>query len=187
MGVVNQRHAPAAFTPRKDPVPIVQEAGLASEPDWIRAENLAPTGIRTRTFQLVASRYTYWAIAATIIKLTVDFRNCLANSSLPHVKFFLRLIRQHEITVQELLELFVNLALNRDWAISFAFQPLCLRAKAPATSWIGRCLVRTLLLGDARNTSCLCQELNPQFSDGATQPHLYCVLDIERKWDLPVA
>ena len=29
MGVGGQRHAPATFTPRKDPVPIVQEAGLA--------------------------------------------------------------------------------------------------------------------------------------------------------------
>ena len=28
MGVGGQRHAPAAFTPGKDPVPIVQKAGL---------------------------------------------------------------------------------------------------------------------------------------------------------------
>ena len=47
MGVGGQRHAPAAFTPRKDPVPIVQEAGWASRPVWIGAENLAPTGIRS--------------------------------------------------------------------------------------------------------------------------------------------
>ena len=45
MGVGGQHHAPAAFTPGKDPVPIVQEAGWASEPVWIGAENLAPTGI----------------------------------------------------------------------------------------------------------------------------------------------
>ena len=33
------------FTPGKDPVSIVQEAGWASGPVWTGAENLAPTGI----------------------------------------------------------------------------------------------------------------------------------------------
>ena len=47
MGVSGQHHAPAAFTPVKDPVPITQEAGWASEPVRISAENLAPTGIRS--------------------------------------------------------------------------------------------------------------------------------------------
>jgi hypothetical protein len=45
MEVGGQHHVPAAFTPGKDPVAIVQEAGWASEPVWIGAENLAPTGI----------------------------------------------------------------------------------------------------------------------------------------------
>jgi len=35
------------LTPWKDPVPIVQEAGWASGPVWMGAENLAPTGIRS--------------------------------------------------------------------------------------------------------------------------------------------
>ena len=35
------------FTPEKDPVPIVQEAGLAPGPVWTGGENLAPTGIRS--------------------------------------------------------------------------------------------------------------------------------------------
>jgi len=35
------------FTPRKDPVPIVQKAGCAPEQVWTGAENLAPTGIRS--------------------------------------------------------------------------------------------------------------------------------------------
>ena len=35
------------FTPGKDPVPIVQEAGWAPGPVWKGAENLAPTGIRS--------------------------------------------------------------------------------------------------------------------------------------------
>ena len=47
MGVRGQRHAPAAFTPGKDPVPIVQEAGWAPGSVWIGAKNLAPTGIRS--------------------------------------------------------------------------------------------------------------------------------------------
>ena len=35
------------FTPGKDRVPIVQEAGWAPEPFWTDAENIAPTGIRS--------------------------------------------------------------------------------------------------------------------------------------------
>ena len=35
------------FTPWKDPVPIVQEAGWAPGPVWTGAKNLAPTGIRS--------------------------------------------------------------------------------------------------------------------------------------------
>ena len=35
------------FTPRKDLVPIVQEAGWAPGPVWTGAENLAPTEVRS--------------------------------------------------------------------------------------------------------------------------------------------
>jgi hypothetical protein len=35
------------FAPRKDPVPIVQEAGWAPRPVWMGAENLVPTGTRS--------------------------------------------------------------------------------------------------------------------------------------------
>jgi len=35
------------FTPGKDPVPTVQEAGWTPGPVWTGAENLAPTGIRS--------------------------------------------------------------------------------------------------------------------------------------------
>jgi len=38
-------YAPAAFTPGKDLVPIVQDARWAPGPVWMGAENLAPTGI----------------------------------------------------------------------------------------------------------------------------------------------
>ena len=53
------------FAPGKDPVPILQEAGWAPGPVWIDAENLVPTGIRSRTVQLVVSRYTDWATRPT--------------------------------------------------------------------------------------------------------------------------
>ena len=38
---------PGRFTPGKDPIPIVQEAGWAPGPLWTSAENLAPIGIRS--------------------------------------------------------------------------------------------------------------------------------------------
>ena len=47
MAVGGQRHGPAAFTPGKDPVPIVQEAGWFPGPVWTGAENIAPTWIRS--------------------------------------------------------------------------------------------------------------------------------------------
>jgi hypothetical protein len=53
------------FTPGKDPVPIVQEAGLAPEPVWRGVENLAPLGFDPRTVQPVASRYTYCTTRST--------------------------------------------------------------------------------------------------------------------------
>ena len=63
-GVGGQHHAPAAFTPRKDPVPIVWEVGWAQGQVWTGAENLAPPGFDPRTFQPVASRYNDYAIPA---------------------------------------------------------------------------------------------------------------------------
>jgi hypothetical protein len=44
---VGGRHATAAFTPGKEPVPIAQEAGWAPRPVWIGAENFVQTGIRS--------------------------------------------------------------------------------------------------------------------------------------------
>ena len=38
---------PGRFSSCKDPVPIVQEAGLAPGTVWVGEENLAPTGVRT--------------------------------------------------------------------------------------------------------------------------------------------
>ena len=47
MGVGGQRHTPATLPPRKDPVPIVQEAGWAPGPVRTGAENLTYAGIRS--------------------------------------------------------------------------------------------------------------------------------------------
>jgi len=53
------------FTPGKDPVPIVQEAGWDPGPVWTGAENLAPPGFDPRTVQPIASRYTNYATLPT--------------------------------------------------------------------------------------------------------------------------
>ena len=47
MGVGGQHHTPAALPAGKDLVPIVQEAGWASELVWTGAENLHLTRIRS--------------------------------------------------------------------------------------------------------------------------------------------
>jgi hypothetical protein len=55
------------FTPEKDLVPIVQEAGWAPGPVWTDVENLTPPlGFDPRTVQPVASRYTDYATWPTL-------------------------------------------------------------------------------------------------------------------------
>jgi hypothetical protein len=74
MGVGGQHHTPAVFTPGKDPVPIVQEAGWAPGPVWIGVENLTPPpGFDPRTFQPIAGRYTDWAIPAPDSAVTHNY------------------------------------------------------------------------------------------------------------------
>jgi hypothetical protein len=46
MGVGRQCHTLAAL-PLTDPVPTVQETGLALGPVWVGKENLAPTWVQT--------------------------------------------------------------------------------------------------------------------------------------------
>jgi hypothetical protein len=58
--VGGQHHAPATF-PREMAV-------------WTDAENLAPTGIRSRTVQTVVSRYTNCAVPVHIIQKVVLFK-----------------------------------------------------------------------------------------------------------------
>ena len=61
---------PGPFTPRKDVVPIVHEAGWASEPVWTGAENFTPhqDSIPVPSSP-VASRYTDYAIMALIFRV----------------------------------------------------------------------------------------------------------------------
>ena len=64
------------FTPRKDPVPIVQETGWAPGPVWTGVENLTPTGIRSPDrparsqllYRLCLPRYTNYATRPTHAK-----------------------------------------------------------------------------------------------------------------------
>ena len=60
-----RRGEESASRPRKDPVPIVQEVGWTPRPFWTGAENLATTGIRSPTLQLLASRYTDYVTRPT--------------------------------------------------------------------------------------------------------------------------
>ena len=65
MGVGGQHQAPAALRSLKDPVLIVQEAGvgLRAGLDGCGKSRLPPE-FDPRTVQLVASRYSDWAIVA---------------------------------------------------------------------------------------------------------------------------
>jgi len=68
-----QHHAPAAFTPGKDPVLIVQEAGWAPEPVWIGAENLAPPGF-DQLFNIFIYIYiTYYTRICLIYHLIYNY------------------------------------------------------------------------------------------------------------------
>ena len=63
---------PGRFTPRKDPVSIVQEAGCAPGSVWTGADNLAPTGIPSpnrpsRSQSLY--RLSYSVSASTIVTM----------------------------------------------------------------------------------------------------------------------
>ena len=65
------------FTPGKDPVPIVQEAGWASGPAWTGAENLAPTGLRSpdrpaRRQSLYRLRYPAHCSASELLKFLLS-------------------------------------------------------------------------------------------------------------------
>ena len=62
-GVSGQQHAPAALYRRERPGAHCT-AGWVGPRAGLDAENLVPTGIRSRTVQPVVSRYTDWATPA---------------------------------------------------------------------------------------------------------------------------
>jgi hypothetical protein len=67
-GVGGQRHALAALSPGKRPLPIVQEAGWTQGQSWrVLKISLLP-GFDPRTLQSVASRYTDYVTPAHIQK-----------------------------------------------------------------------------------------------------------------------
>ena len=77
-GLGGQRHALATLPQKRDPVPILQETGLALGPVWKNTENLAPPSeFQHPTVQPVASRYTNYAFPAavnlTVLILTARF------------------------------------------------------------------------------------------------------------------
>ena len=75
-----QRHAtPDRCTPGKDPVPVVQEAGWATEPVWTGEEKIVPTGIRSsdrpaRSKQLYRLSYPAWR-SNILNKVSLHFLN----------------------------------------------------------------------------------------------------------------
>jgi hypothetical protein len=63
------------FTPRKDPVSIVQEAWWAPGPVWTGAENLAPPGFDPRNVKPVAQslyRLSYPAHGIIVIHIKIN-------------------------------------------------------------------------------------------------------------------
>jgi len=60
------------FTPGKDPVPIVQEAGWAPGSVWMGAENLAPTG--TRSTECPARSQSLYRLSYPALSTKVSLR-----------------------------------------------------------------------------------------------------------------
>jgi hypothetical protein len=82
---------PGRFTPGKDPVPIIQEAGRAPGPVWTCEKNLAPTGIRSPDrpahsqllYRLSYPALKHFSKTTKIRKLT------FLNKTFPHLILFL--------------------------------------------------------------------------------------------------
>ena len=63
------------FTPEKDPVPVVQEAGWVPGPVWTGAENLSPTGIRSPIHPALSQslyRLRYSALYRYMVKKVIS-------------------------------------------------------------------------------------------------------------------
>jgi hypothetical protein len=86
MGVVGQRHTPAALYPGRESVSIVKEAGWAPRPVWTGAEILVHTGI------LSPETYTSYTISDTN-PCTFVYIKLFHNTAVPDM--FRRLSRRH--------------------------------------------------------------------------------------------
>jgi len=75
--VLNATQRPL-YSPRKYPVPIVQEAECASEPIWKEAEYLPSPEGHHRTVQSAASRYTDWTIKAYLHSQIIEQQRILS-------------------------------------------------------------------------------------------------------------
>jgi hypothetical protein len=64
MGVGDQRHAPAALPPEMTQYPLYRRLGRPQGRSGRVLKISPPPGFDPRTVQLVARRYTDWAIAA---------------------------------------------------------------------------------------------------------------------------
>jgi hypothetical protein len=64
MGVDGQRHAPAALPPGMTQYPLYRRLGRSQGRSGRVLKVSPPPGFDPRTVQLVASRYTDWAISA---------------------------------------------------------------------------------------------------------------------------
>ena len=83
---------PGRLYPGKDPIPIVQEAGWASEPVWIGAANLAPIGIRSPDFRARSESLYRLSHPGSFLSFIFTWRHALCSRLLGHeVTFWTRL------------------------------------------------------------------------------------------------
>jgi len=80
--VGGQRHAPAAFAPGKEPVPIEHKSGWALGLTWTGEKNLASQEFDSFTFHLVASRIIDDTIPAKLLFIYTQKLVYLALSSI---------------------------------------------------------------------------------------------------------
>jgi len=100
------------FNPRKDLVPILQEAGWTSGPVWTVGRSRSPPGIDPRTVQPVASSYIEWATGPTMVKCTLIEALRLCPGSRAH--------RGNRGTAL----LFLGHGTSRGWGVSVTSRPL---------------------------------------------------------------
>jgi len=103
----NWSYTPDRFTPGKDPVDIVQEAGWATTGQvWTGVENLAPPlGFDPRAVQSVASGCTDWAIPDMStwdkkLLLLHGFQDAISRNATKHAKrcpYFLLGLRHNTV------------------------------------------------------------------------------------------